>query len=693
MEEEPVAADLNALDALLTQADGAAPAMAALVAELREQRHRLARLPLPSFVAWTAMDRFEDLLGVWGENVRFVADVADALRVAGWPVGDGWLETASSVPSRLLAATTDERLDDFEAGLAAGGMPADEAAALRAEVAKRLARDHTLRFADAVLDGTAAYQGVARAEVEQAGRAFRLTRADVVRIIGHHFDLVAGLSGRDDQITVEDLIATVDDGEAPLVLRDAAYRLAADSNLFNAIEVARQTDLTAMPLRGFHLDRGDGIVSRDDLKAFPVVEFNHRVMATWLPLLDTADEGYDLSRADGRVGERAVATFIADLDIPFHVRAVVYDVYRFTHKLSDPRALPRRGADEPGFGATDGAWAVVARTAPRIITSTPTAAETATGGVLGMATALAVASVVGAVIGWRVARPVSLARETDSAVRYVNPVTGQITTFDLDQLAGLTPSQRKGWVAYVAAYGEPPPDLATAAGPVPWLDPAGHWRWSDTGDPINDLVVTAGGKPVPHRRNPTPPGTRPDVNGDDRYIYDNELHDGYLLSPTERRRYYRPPEGLAADTLEEFVIDGVTYQRHQVTFHPLCDDAGVHVHHRGQPLYTVEPLGSSGIEINGSKSLIRQKDTGWWHLDLENPPGHLGQIHLQYKDSNGRQQRHIYDFNTDTFLPNANGDSLSARQLKEITSHPQYERELNRARGWLGVGVTGEESE
>jgi hypothetical protein len=685
-----VSADLGALDGFVEQSAGAVPALWGLVEDLRAGRARLAGLDLAGFPTVSAAGDLDALVESMAANQRFVADVADTLRQFGTGPGTGWLEVPWAVVAAELARTDSERLDELVRHLVAAGTDPAEAALIRAEVAKRLAADPGLGFSDAVLDGTAAHRGVTRAELERAGRALRLSRVGATRIVATYFDELAARVGPAGQITVADLIAVAGDPDAPADLRDAAYRLAADTGLFTDIDVAAQTDLTTVPFHGFDHARSDGIISRDDLAAFAVVDYRYRALAPWHPLLDTAAEGYDTTRTDSRVDSGDVNTFIADPDIPLHVRVVVYDLYRDRYLLIEPQPdeaggkADRRSAPASELGEPKAGWAVPGGSVGTPLT-TPSAGSSPTSLVRTGARWLSPFLVAG-LAGWTAARPVALARTGDPGVAHVHPLTGRQTRFDLDALAGLTPTQRKAWVGHIAAYGQPPDLILDEPGPYPYLDEQGAWRWSHDSTPIPYLNSQGpSGDPDPYQADP--PGTYRDANGNPRYTADNELWDGYLLAPSERRGHLRRRD-LDADTYE---IDGVAYQRHQVTFHPLCDDAGGHVFYRGQPLYRAERLGDSGIELNGSKTLIDTTTKGgWWHLDLENPPGHTGQLHLQYIGRKGRQQRHIYDFHTGTFRPSADGTPLSAGDLKKIMSHPDLTRALDEARRLLNVPMPEE---
>jgi hypothetical protein len=214
-----------------------------------------------------------------------------------------------------------------------------------------------------------------------------------------------------------------------------------------------------------------------------------------------------------------------------------------------------------------------------------------------------------------------------------------------------------------------------------------QWRWSDADNPINNLGPT-------HDQTvrgivPLPPGTHRDANGQIRYNHDSALFDGFVMSPTERRRYYQPPKDGNAPAL--FDIDGVSYECHKVAFHQVIDTNGIPVELDGRPIYDIKVIGDGGNKFNGSKTLIKQEGKRWWHLDLENPLGRPGQLHLQYRSGN-KQVRHIYDFHSDTFLPSPSptGRKLSPKQLEEIFEDPEFTKAIEDARRRLNTGSTGD---
>ena len=150
-----------------------------------------------------------------------------------------------------------------------------------------------------------------------------------------YFDEIAGRSGNDDQITIEDLQDAVADESLDPEARDAAYRLAADGILFTNLDVAHQTDLSDEPLgNGFAWHEADGIIGRDDVTEFPAKDHQARILLAWHPLVETAGPGSDLTRVDSHATADDVTTFIEDEDIPAYVRLAVFGVYAERHDLT-----------------------------------------------------------------------------------------------------------------------------------------------------------------------------------------------------------------------------------------------------------------------------------------------------------------------------------------------------------------------
>ena len=319
-DDEGVAADLGELDGFVDGSTEAMPPLWELHAELSFARSALLALPLDRVVEYSWLDRFEELLGFMGENQRFVADISAAVKRHDNLVVAGLWDILDAVVAAELAQTDGERLTQLEQQLKAQGVDQAQAAELVGIVERLLAADRSLGFDDAVIGAMAEFQGVSRAEFEQAIRAFSLERGEAVGVVADSFSEVASRTGRDDQITIEDLQAIVDDPSVDEGLRDAAYRLAADAVLFVDVDVALQSDLSALPYGGFAWGDGDGVLGRDDFAVFGEKDLQHRVLSAWGPLIDTANQGYDLTEADSVVGEDDVAAFVEDSDIPVYVR-------------------------------------------------------------------------------------------------------------------------------------------------------------------------------------------------------------------------------------------------------------------------------------------------------------------------------------------------------------------------------------
>ena len=328
-------ADTDDLDAFAEHSSGNVAAFGATADGLEAGRGRLALLPLPSFVQSSTLDRYRDLIGFMAENGRFAAEVSDALKQHGSETSPGVYRADAARIGQALAASDGERLDDLERGLIDQGVDPETAAAVAAEVAAALRADPTLSFAEATRAGFAAHQGISLDEAARAERAFSLSPPEVATIVDEHFDELAGRSGNDDQITIEDLQDAIADESLDPQARDAAYRLAADGILFTNLDVAHQTDLSDEPLgNGFAWHEADGIIGRDDVTEFPAKDHRARILLAWHPLVETAGQGYDLARVDSHATADDVTTFIEDEDIPAYVRLAVFDVYAERHDLT-----------------------------------------------------------------------------------------------------------------------------------------------------------------------------------------------------------------------------------------------------------------------------------------------------------------------------------------------------------------------
>ena len=267
--DDGVSADVADLDRFVERSAASRVVLAETRELLAAQHNGLAGVAFPVWIADTGvLGRYDELLLLWEENERFVADVSLALQQVRFTFGPGIVASLGSLIDARLDRTNAQRLTGLETVLVAGGIDTTEAAKIRVLVETRLDEDPTLSFADATIEGFAVYLGVDGEEAERRGRAFTLQRSEAVSIIGQNFDVVAGRSGNRDQVTVEDLIDVADDPTITTELRDAAYRLAADGVLFADLDVALQTDLTAAPFQGFAWHETDGILGRDDFAVF-----------------------------------------------------------------------------------------------------------------------------------------------------------------------------------------------------------------------------------------------------------------------------------------------------------------------------------------------------------------------------------------------------------------------------------------
>ena len=513
-------ADTDDLDAFVEHSSGNVAAFGATADGLEAGRGRLALLPLPSFVQSSTLDRYRDLVGFMAENGRFAAEVSDALKQHGSETSPGVYQADAARIGQVLAASDGERLDDLERGLIDQGVDPETAAAVAAEAAAVLRADPTLSFAEATRAGFAAHQGSSLDEAARAERAFSLSPPEVATIVDEYFDEIAGRSGNDDQITIEDLQDAVADESLDPEARDAAYRLAADGILFTNLDVAHQTDLSDEPLgNGFAWHEADGIIGRDDVTEFPAKDHQARILLAWHPLVETAGQGYDLTRLDSHATADDVTTFIEDEDIPAYVRLAVFDVYAERHDLTltEREVLEQELAFDGASYGGGGTYLDVGRGGlPR---TTPVApARTGPGGPTGgsgggsaVAAIYAQLLVTSAGFGWNQGRQVRIARDGEPAIIHTNPLTGAEVVLDPAELAHLSPAEAKAYVAHFAAHGTPPPAGTDRIEPHVYLDPFGQWRMSDTNEPV--WIEP-------------PPGQFYDGQGRLRYTHNQELVDG-----------------------------------------------------------------------------------------------------------------------------------------------------------------------
>ncbi len=131
-------------------------------------------------------------------------------------------------------------------------------------------------------------------------------------------------------------------------------------------------------------------------------------------------------------------------------------------------------------------------------------------------------------------------------------------------------------------------------------------------------------------------------------------------------------------------VNGRLYPAHQVTFWPTGRTAPG-PDGKPQPLYDTKLLGQGASHIDNN-TLINTNNKRVWHLDVENPDpgGRPGQFHLQYQIK-GQTFRHMYDFNTDQFLPTRDGIAVPGWLNKEVGRDGDFRAALNKARDALNV--------
>ena len=487
-------ADTDDLDAFAEHSGRNVAAFGAAAEGLEGGRARLALFPLPSFVQSSTLDRYRDLVGFMAENGRFVAEVSDAFKRHGHNTSGGAYRADASLIDQSLAAGDGERLDDLEQSLIDQGVDPEVAAAVTAEVAAALRADPTLSFAEATRAGFAAHQDISLDEAARAERAFSLSPPEAAAILDEHFDEIAGRHGKDDQVTIENLQDVIGDESVAPDARDAAYRLAADGVLFTNLDVAHQTDLSVEPLgNGFAWHEADGIIGRDDAAVFPAKDHQARILLAWHPLVETAGQGYDLSKVDSHASADDVTAFVEDEDIPAYVRLAVFDVYAERHDLTltEREVLEQELAfDGTTFGGATqldvSRGGGPARTTPVAPVRTGPGGQTGgSGGGVGVAAAVyAQVLVASAGFGWNQGRQARIARDGEPAIVHTNPLTGVEVSVDSAELAELSPAESKAYVAYFAAHGTPPPEGTDLIEPHAYLDPFGQWRMSDTNEPV-----------------------------------------------------------------------------------------------------------------------------------------------------------------------------------------------------------------
>lgn len=169
-----------------------------------------------------------------------------------------------------------------------------------------------------------------------------------------------------------------------------------------------------------------------------------------------------------------------------------------------------------------------------------------------------------------------------------------------------------------------------------------------------------------------------------------------LREHASRKRRKPPPTGEPVPTGPVFRPDdpfapvpvhGKLYPAHQVTFWPTGRTAPG-PDGKPQPLYDTKLLGEGAPHVDNN-TLIPEDHRRIWHIDVENPDpgGRPGQLHLQYAHR-GKQIRHMYDFNTDRFLPSSQGLTLTRKMEREVRADPDFQRALEEARKSLNASTS-----
>lgn len=487
-------ADTDDLDHFVEGSDLNVGALAETNETLRSGRHGLAALPLPYFVEQAELTAYADLADLIRENGNFVREISSALKTSGTNTFGSRYEAPTSLIQEELDKSNDERLDELQATLENQGIDPAEAAKIRAEIEQQLEDDPAISFHDAILAGMAEYEGIDVEELERRQRAFTLYPAEVGTVINENFDVIASQTGDDDIITIEDLHLVIEDESLPPQVRDAAFRLAADGILFNNMDVAKQTNLTDEPLgNGFRWNKTDGDISRADAEQFNEKNYHAEILAAWHPFIETANQGYDLSKVDSHAGEADVLAFVTDPDIPLHVRKAVADIYanKYMSVIGPQYELEQQQQEAADYGfvgpvpltPTAPTQTPVRPTTPG--PARPTTPVRAPGGGGGGGGGYAVLLILGATLGWDYGTRRRIERDGNPSITCTDPQTGREHSVDPSELEHLTPEQAKAWVAYFATYGGPPTEPIDTIEPFAYLDAEGQWRMSDTGEPVH----------------------------------------------------------------------------------------------------------------------------------------------------------------------------------------------------------------
>ena len=241
------------------------------------------------------------------------------------------------------------------------------------DVALRALADGTIAtYQQALTAALADFYGMGVDEYLRFVAAYNLHPGEAAAIIGEHFDAIAALGGATDRIDLSDLRDATYDETLPPAVRAAATRLASDGDLFRQIDVAAQTKVRD-GLYSINLDisKQDGFISRADLEQFPLKHWQLTTLGPWSILLDTAHSDYQLDTADRHVSDDDIEAFLADPEIPDHIKAAARSVYLNDHTGLTPAMGQAAFGFVPAAGFATHAFAPPATmprlTPPRII--------------------------------------------------------------------------------------------------------------------------------------------------------------------------------------------------------------------------------------------------------------------------------------------------------------------------------------
>ena len=522
------------------------------------------------------VDRVAALAAQWGVTESRVAAVRDALVAAdaSGVGGDGLPTVSTGAVLPLMEQRQAQVVADLAADLVASGMTEALAAAIAADTVRLVTADPSLKLYAALRRASAAATGVSEDELDRRGRAFGLSRAGAVAVLGAHWEEAERASGGYGKgVTRDGLRAVADDERAPGELRDAAYRLASDPGLFNDLDAAART--RGVTATGFDRSQTDGLIGRSDVDGFARRDAQIRVVLPWRLLLDTAADGFRLSGADGVIRARDVDRFVHDRRVPVVVRQAAWDLYA----ESDPDLV--RGLD--GFEPTDdergdngllqaaergfvtgvplagrSSWLTVGRPPGPASSREPAsggsgAAEAGTGGagfagLVAGVVAMALEPVVDAGVDQATAAWDRI-RSPGMPGTFVvfNPHTGQPVAVSSEALDGLAGDDAIAAVFWAAATGlAPGAGSAWPPGPVPdgaWVDEAGVWRDGTTHRPLVGeprwAAAAEPGEPQLIRAPLRNPRQYEDLNGDLRWRDTNEL-----VSQRPNRTWYEDDDGV-----------------------------------------------------------------------------------------------------------------------------------------------------